>query len=91
MTYEERQKWLCEQCRHHNDCAYRIRGLDATCVYAGQIMDGWELGQQDTADKAEEWVRGFLKYSSLFEYQVPDWQIEKTISDMRKFIMQQSD
>lgn len=52
MTYEERQKWVCEQCGKPETCGYVGRNLVNKCCYNQDVMEGWELGQKDAVEKA---------------------------------------
>lgn len=56
MTYEERKKWLCEQCNHKNECAYVRRNLEYKCLLLEERMEGWELGWEDAIDKVHKWI-----------------------------------
>lgn len=53
MTYEERSKQLCEQCRHKDNCGFKTRNMQDSCIDNETIMSGWELGQQDTIEEIE--------------------------------------
>lgn len=52
MTYEERQAAVCKQCHSQRaiECGFVSRGLENKCSYLQDVMDGWELGQQDTKE-----------------------------------------
>lgn len=56
MTYQERIAELCEKCGQSEVCGYYIRGMQYKCNYLQNVMDGWELGQQDTLDAVEDYV-----------------------------------
>ena len=51
MTYEERKKWICEQCNQKTDCAYVIRNMEYKCLLVEERMEDWELGYKDAIDK----------------------------------------
>lgn len=51
MTYEERKKWLCEQCGKTHQCGYVDRGLTDKCPRISEVMEGWELGCMDAIEK----------------------------------------
>ena len=50
MTYEERKRWFCQQCRKPHQCGYVNRGLEDDCTALQEKMEGWELGYQDAID-----------------------------------------
>ena len=50
MTYEERKRWLCQQCGKPHQCGYVNRGLQDKCPAIQEKMEGWELGYQDAID-----------------------------------------
>ena len=56
MNYEEREKILCNNCEAKENCSYISRNLERKCSFKETTMYGWELGQQDTIDKAIEWL-----------------------------------
>ena len=62
MTYEERKKWLCEQCSHKNECAYVRRDMEYKCLLLEERMEGWELGWQDAIDKFCEFMQSCEGY-----------------------------
>jgi len=51
MTYKERQKWFCEQCRHKNDCGFYTHGYQNRCLPNNDFMEAWEKGQEDTLEE----------------------------------------
>ena len=57
MTYEERKKWLCQQCGKPQQCGYVNRNLEDKCPVIQETMEGWELGWQDAIEKACEWLK----------------------------------
>ncbi len=48
MTYEERKQQVCKVCHNRIGCAYPSRDLEDKCTYLQNVMEGWELGQEDT-------------------------------------------
>lgn len=50
MTYEERKRWLCQQCGKPHQCGYVNRGLQDKCPVIQEKMEGWELGHADAID-----------------------------------------
>lgn len=49
MTYEERKRWLCQQCGKQQ-CGYANRDLQDKCTALQECMQGWELGHADAID-----------------------------------------
>ena len=78
MTYEEREKTLCNNCEARENCAYISRNLERNCSFKETTMYGWELGYKDAIDKACEW----LEERQLIDLEVPN--IDKFISEFRK-------
>ena len=39
MTYEERKKWICEQCNQKTDCAYVNRNMEYKCLLVEERME----------------------------------------------------
>ena len=56
MTYEERKRWLCQQCGKPHQCGYVNRGLEDDCTALQEWMQCWELGYQDAVGKAYKWL-----------------------------------
>ena len=52
MTYEERKRWLCQQCGKPHQCGYVNRGLEDDCTALQEKMEGWELGHADAIEEA---------------------------------------
>lgn len=50
MTYEERQKWICNDCGKDN-CFYVNSSLESKCPFLDTVMYGWEFGYNDAIDK----------------------------------------
>lgn len=48
------------------------------------FIAGAEWGDKTMLDKACEWIRDFMEYSNLFEYQNSEETIQETIKDFRK-------
>ena len=60
MTYEEREKQLCNNCEAKENCSYISRNLESKCSFRETVMYGWELGYKDAIDKACEWLEDKL-------------------------------
>jgi hypothetical protein len=56
MTYEERQKRLCDNCEAKENCSYISRNLENKCSFRETVMYGWELGYKDAINKSYEWL-----------------------------------
>lgn len=56
MTYEEREKMLCNNCEAKENCSYVSRNLERKCSFRETTMYGWELGWQDAIDKAFDFL-----------------------------------
>ena len=80
MTYEEREKILCNNCEAKENCSYISRNLERKCSFQETTMYGWELGWQDALDKAIEW----LYQRQAVDLEVPN--IEKFIEDFKKYM-----
>ena len=61
MTYEERSRWFCEQCRHGDDCGYKTHNKQGDCIDNEAFMYGWEKGKEDTLAKIRQQTRRFNK------------------------------
>ena len=76
MTYEEREKQLCNNCEAKENCSYISRNLESKCSFRETVMYGWELGYEDAIGKACEW----LKKSTI----LADTTIERFIKAMEE-------
>lgn len=56
MTYEERERQLCNNCEAKENCSYISRNLERKCSFQETTMYGWELGYKDAVDNACEWL-----------------------------------
>lgn len=56
MTYQEREKTLCNNCEAKENCSYISRNLERKCSFKETTMYGWELGYKDAIDKSCEWL-----------------------------------
>ena len=56
MTYEERQKQLCDNCEAKENCSYISRNLERKCSFKETVMYGWKLGYKDAINKSYEWL-----------------------------------
>lgn len=68
MTYEEREKMLCNNCEAKENCSYISRNLERKCSFRETVMYGWELGHKDATDKACEWLKYNFNMPNDFEY-----------------------
>lgn len=57
MTYEERERQLCNNCEAKENCSYISRNLERKCSFKETTMYGWELGYEDAIEKACEWLK----------------------------------
>lgn len=80
MTYEEREKQLCRECRMKETCPYIPRKMEYKCQHLSDTMYGWELGWQDAITKAIEW----LYQRQAVDLEVSD--IEKFIEDFKNYM-----
>ena len=87
MTYEEREKRLCDNCEAKENCSYISRNLERKCTFQETTMYGWELGWQDAVDKALEWWKEELTYPSMSAEEIA-W-IDAKIEDFKKFMEEQ--
>jgi len=89
MTYEERKKWLCQQCGKPQQCGYVNRNLEDKCPVIQETMEGWELGYEDAIDKACEWLEKNMQDYAYCKYEGEELTDEAKISnnlikDLRK-------
>lgn len=56
MTYEERERQVCRECRENVKCPYTSCNLEYKCQNLSDTMYGWELGYKDAITKAVEWL-----------------------------------
>lgn len=90
MTYEERERQLCNNCEAKENCSYISRNLESKCSFRETTMYGWELGYKDAIDKACKWFEEHLLLDD------PKWYVEgektlqeKMIDDLRKAMEEQ--
>ena len=104
MNYEERKRWLCQQCGKPHQCGYVNRGLEDDCTALQEKMEGWELGYQDAIDKP---TGGELLYvlekgrkigykeateravEFIYAQQIDVPNIERLINELRKYMEEQ--
>jgi hypothetical protein len=65
MTYEERERQLCNNCEAKENCFYISRNLERKCSFREATMYGWELGYKDATNKALEWIEKFAHNSVI--------------------------
>jgi hypothetical protein len=85
MTYEERQKAVCQQCHSQRaiECGFVSRGLSSKCSYLQDVMYGWELGQKDTIEAINAMVdRMMSEEMSFYETACKDGDEEVSSSPM---------
>lgn len=87
MTYEEREKRLCDNCEAKENCSYISRNLERKCTFQETTMYGWELGWQDATDKACEWLKSELITPSMSD-KTAAW-IESRINTFKKYMEEQ--
>lgn len=78
MTYEERERQICRECRENVKCPYTSRNLEYKCQNLSDTMYGWELGWQDSIDKAVEWLKTHIN-----DYLVKGRDIDYMFDDFR--------
>lgn len=64
MTYDEREKQLCNNCEAKENCSYMSRNLERKCSFRETTMYGWKLGYKDAIDKACEWLFEYNKHQA---------------------------
>ena len=84
MTYEERERQICRECRENVKCPYTSRNLEYKCQNLSDTMYGWELGWQDSIDKAVEWLKNNADKYIDTGYGVPFLYIGIMINDFKK-------
>lgn len=67
MTYDEREKQLCNNCEAKENCSYISRNLERKCSFKETTMYGWELGYKDTIERVCEYIKNnhadiFIRY-----------------------------
>lgn len=67
MTYEERERQVCIECRENVKCPYTSRNLEYKCQNLSDTMYGWELGYMDAIDKACKWLKYNFNMPDDFE------------------------
>ena len=95
MTYEERQKCICNDCGKDN-CEYVNRSLERKCPFLDAVMYGWEFGYKDTIDEACAFIENIKSHD--YDYLKSDrwegvcWTLIKTTElakDLRKHMEEQ--
>ena len=89
MNYEERKKWICEQCNQKTDCAYIIRNMEYKCLLVEERMEGWELGYKDAIDKACEFLKSYRQETPDGMGYIAGIVNDETIKDFRKYMEEQ--
>lgn len=56
MTYEEREKTLCNNCEAKENCSYISKNLERNCSFKETTMYGWKLGYKDVIEKTVKWL-----------------------------------
>jgi len=56
MKKEERKSAICAKCADREVCGYYLTSEKRECDYLQNVMEGWELGQEDTIAAVEDYV-----------------------------------
>jgi len=83
MTYEEREKRLCNNCEAKENCSYISRNLERKCSFKETTMYGWELGYKDAVAKACEWLNNF------YNEETHSYLVKEDIDAFRKAMEEQ--
>lgn len=94
MTYEERKKWVCEQCNENANCPYIPRQLEDKCQNISDTMYGWELGYKDANTNTYDWLKQYLDCYVEVEGEhsfITDLKIhtDLIIEDLKKYLEEQ--
>lgn len=82
MTYEEREKILCNNCEAKENCSYINRNLERKCSFRETTMYGWELGYNDAIDKACKWLK--FNYAEFTDNTRLGIKIDELVKDFKK-------
>lgn len=83
MTYEEREKQICKECRVYVKCPYIPRKMEYKCQNLSDTMYGWELGYKDAIEKACEWLNNF------YNEETHSYLVKEDIEGFRKAMEEQ--
>ena len=84
MTYEERERRLCNNCEVKENCSYINRNLESKCSFIETTMYGWELGYKDAIDKACEFLKSYRQETPDGMGYIAGIVNDETIEDFRK-------
>lgn len=84
MTYEEREKTLCNNCEAKENCSYMSRNLEGKCSFRETTMYGWELGYKDAIEKACEWLKD--NHADIFIRYIRGYDADDEIEIFRKYM-----
>lgn len=87
MTYEERKKWLCQQCNQKTDCAYVNRKMEYKCLLVEEQMVGWELGYKDAIERACEWLKN--NHADIFIRYIRGYDADDEIELLKQYMEKQ--
>lgn len=87
MTYEEREKILCNNCEAKENCSYISRNLERKCSFRETTMYGWELGYNDAIGKACKWLK--CNYAEFTDNTRLGIKIDELINDFKKDMEEQ--
>lgn len=88
MTYDEREKQLCNNCEAKENCSYISRNLERKCSFRETTMYGWELGYKDATNKALEWVEKFA-YNSVITDNIGETERQAIIIAFKEYMEEQ--
>lgn len=89
MTYEERKKWLCEQCNQKTDCAYINRNMAYKCILVEERLEGWEIGYKDAVEKACEYIKN--NHADIFIRYIRGYEADDEIELLKKYMQDETD
>jgi len=87
MTYEEREKTLCNNCEAKENCSYISRNLERKCSFRETTMYGWELGYKDAVDKVCEYLKA--NYEDIGIRYIRGYKIDNEIEIFKKYMEEQ--
>lgn len=87
MTYEEREKRLCNNCEAKENCSYISRNLERKCSFKETTMYGWELGYKDAIEKACEYIKN--NHADIFIRYIRGYEADDEIELLKKYMEEQ--
>ena len=88
MTYEERERQLCNNCEAKENCSYISRNLERKCSFRETTMYGWEFGYKDATNKALEWIEKFA-YNSVITDNIGEREKQAIIIAFKEYMEEQ--